>query len=224
MASRRVVGEPPQRREHLLDAASRRWVDGLRADGQPYHQTVGALHAMLLRVAFHELGRRRTMLGVVSGPELDDLAHQSADDALVNILARLDDFRGASRFATWAYKFAMFEVSGKVARHAWRRNPPSTEELSWERLPDSLAPKPGDAAERREQLDLLTSAIADDLTERQREVFLAIALNEVSIDVLACQLRSSRNAIYKNLFDARRKLRHCLAAAGHPLTPAEEVE
>jgi RNA polymerase sigma-70 factor (ECF subfamily) len=108
----------------------------------------------------------------------------------------------------------MFEVSGKVARHAWRRQPPSREEVLFEQLPDSLAPHPGDRLEQREQLKVLSAAIGD-LTERQREVFVAAALNEVPIDVLAAQLGTNRNAIYKNLFDARRNLRASMAAAGH---------
>jgi RNA polymerase sigma-70 factor (ECF subfamily) len=135
----------------------------------------------------------------------------------MKILARIDDFKGLSRFTTWAYKFVIFETSTKVARHAWQRHPPSAEDLTWDQLPDTLAPRPGDQAERREQLATLTRAIEHDLTPRQREVFVAIALNDVSIDVLALQLESNRNAIYKNLFDARRRLRASLAAAGHPL-------
>ena len=174
------------------------------------------LHELLRRAAFHELSRRRALLGSIGGPELDDLAQQAADDALMNILAKLDDFRGLSRFTTWAYKFVVFEVSGKVARHAWRRQPPGPTELAFEQLPDPLSPKPGERAERREQLDALSAAIRE-LTERQREVFVAIALNEVPIDVLAVQLASNRNAIYKNLFDARRNLRARMAAAGHPV-------
>ena len=113
------------------------------------------LHDVLRRAALHELHRRRGQLAS-SGPEFDDVAQQCADDAVVNILARIDDFRGLSRFTTWAYKFVIFEVSGKVARHAWQRHPPSAEELTWEQLPDRLAPKPGEQAERREQLAALT--------------------------------------------------------------------
>ena len=82
------------------------------------------LHGVLLRVAFYELSRRRGRLGSIRGPEFDDLAQQAANDALMNILARVDEFRGLSRFTTWAYKFVVFEVSAKVARHAWRRQPP----------------------------------------------------------------------------------------------------
>ena len=173
---------------------------------------------MLQRAAFHELHRRRGQLGALSGPEFDDVAQQCADDAMMKILARINDFEGLSRFTTWAYKFVIFEVSNKVARHTWRNHTPSVEELTWEHVPDMLAIRPGDHAERREQLAALVKAIDADLTPRQREVFVAIALNDVAIDVLALQLDSNRNAIYKNLFDARRKLRASLAAAGHPLS------
>ena len=150
------------------------------------------------------------------------MAQQCADDALVSILARIDDFKGLSRFTTWAYKFAIFEVSSKLARHAWQRHPPSREELELAELPDSLVPRPSEQAERREQFVALKRAIDADLTPRQREVFAAVALNDVPIDVLALELGSNRNALYKNLFDARRKLRDSLAAAGYPLTDEEK--
>jgi RNA polymerase sigma-70 factor (ECF subfamily) len=171
---------------------------------------VGRLHDVLQRAALHELGRRRGQLAALSGPEFDDVAQQCADDAMVNILGKLEDFRGLSRFTTWAYKFVIFEVSSQVARHAWQHHPPAAEELAWERFPDALAVNPGEQAERHEQLDALTHAIEAELTPRQREVFVALALNDVPIDVLALELGSNRNAIYKNLFDARKRLRACL--------------
>jgi RNA polymerase sigma-70 factor (ECF subfamily) len=172
---------------------------------------------VLSRVAFYELSRRRGQLRSIRGPEFDDLAQQAADDALVNVLSQLDEFRGLSRFTTWAYKFVMFEVSAKVSRHAWHRQPPDVEEIAWDRLPDRMARRPEDWIEQRAQLDALAQAIAE-LTERQREVFVAIALNEVSIDVVAVKLGTNRNAVYKNLFDARRRLRASMAAAGHPVS------
>lgn len=198
------------------DADSRQWIDQLRAEHPRHDQALARLREVLLRVALHELSRRRGQLRSVTGPEFEDLAQQAANDALMNILARLDDFRGLSRFTTWAYKFVMFEVSGKVARHAWRRQPPGREEPAVEQLPDSLTPRPGDRLEQQERLQALSHAIGE-LTERQREVFVAIALNETPIDVLAIRLGANRNAIYKNLFDARRNLRASMAAAGHPV-------
>jgi RNA polymerase sigma-70 factor (ECF subfamily) len=208
----------PTRRSAPGDSTSWRWVEQLHPDHPRHEHAAAKLHDVLQRAAFHELHRRRGQLNALAGPEFDDVAQQCAGDAMMKILARIDDFEGLSRFTTWAYKFVIFEVSSKVARHAWQHHPPSAEDLTWEQLPDTLAPKPGDQAERREQFATLTNAIQEDLTPRQREVFVAIALNDVPIDVLALQLGSNRNAIYKNLFDARRKLRASLAAAGHPLT------
>jgi RNA polymerase sigma-70 factor (ECF subfamily) len=199
-----------------LDRDSRQWVERLRV-GHPCHdQTLGSLHDVLRRVALSELSRRRHQLRSVTGPEFEDLAQQAAGDALVTILDNLDEFRGLSRFTTWAYKFVVFEVSAKVARHTWRRQPPG-EQPPWDELPDPLAPRPEDWLEQRAQLDALSRAIGE-LTDRQREVFVAIALNDVPIDVLAAKLGAKRNAIYKNLFDARRRLRARMAAAGHPVS------
>jgi len=169
-----------------------------------------------MRSAYHELSRRRAQLGSVSGPEFDDLAQQAADDALVNILAKLGRFAGLSRFTTWAYKFVIFEISRLVSRHAWQRQPPRADELVWERPADSPTTDPAQHLERSEQLAVLASAV-DRLTERQREVFVAVALNDAPIDVLAIKLDSTRNAVYKNLFDARRSLRMSMAANGHPV-------
>ena len=211
--------EPTQTDRARRDAE---WVEQLRAGHPRREAAVAKLHDVLVRAAVHELARRRWQLGAIAGPELDDLAQQAADDALMSILRRLDEFRGLSRFTTWAYKFAMFEIASKVARHAWRRQPPSGDEPAWDQLPDVVAPRPGDRLVQREQLEVLSSAIGE-LTGRQREVFVAIALNDVSIDVLAIRLGSNRNAVYKNLFDARRTLRRRLATAGHPVIDGDAV-
>jgi RNA polymerase sigma-70 factor (ECF subfamily) len=201
-----------------FDETSRQWVDQLRVGHPRRDENVGNLHDVLRRVALSELSRRRYQLRYsVCGPEFDDLAQQAANDALVTVLDRLDEFRGLSRFTTWAYKFVVFEVSAKVARHAWRRQAPGAEELAWDQLPDPLARRPEEQLEQRTRIKVLSRAIGE-LSERQREVFVAIALNDVPIDALAVKLGTNRNAIYKNLFDARRSLRERMAAAGHPVT------
>ena len=139
------------------DPASRRWVEQLHP-GHPRHEhAVAKLHDILRRAALHELHRRRGQLGSLAGIELEDVAQQCADDAMMNILAKLDDFQGLSRFTTWAYKFVIFEVSSKLARHAWQRHPPSAEDLTFDQLPDTLAARPGEQAERREQLAVLSA-------------------------------------------------------------------
>ena len=204
-------------RRAALDADSRRWVEQLRVGHPRHNQAVARLHDLLQRVAVCELSRRRHQLRSIRGPEFDDLAQQAADDALVKVLDRLDEFGGLSRFTTWAYAFVMFEVSAKVARHAWRRQAPDVAQLEWDRLPDPIALRPEERLEQRARLQALSRAIGE-LTGRQREVFVAVALNDVPIDVLAVKLGTNRNAVYKNLFDARRRLRVRMATAGHPVS------
>lgn len=197
-----------------LDAESRSWVQGLRSTAPERESALARLHGLLLRAARHEVHRRGESLQL-RGPELEDLANQAADDALMAITMKVDGFRGESRFTTWAYKFVMFEVSTKLARHFWRTTTVPLEQEDWDRLPDRLGVQPHERAEWRELLAALRRAVEDDLTDHQRRVFVAIALNGVPMDAVALELGANRNAIYKALFDARRKLRASLAASGY---------
>jgi RNA polymerase sigma-70 factor (ECF subfamily) len=199
-----------------LDPRSRQWIERLRPGHTRREEAIASLAEFLRDTAGFELNRRRHRLGWVSGQEFDDLAQQAAHDALLKILDRLDDFRGLSRFTTWAAKFSVFEVSTLVARHAWHRQAPSSAEPAWEQLPDAVAPAAEDRLHQQAQLRALARAI-DELTERQRDTFVSIALNGADIDTVALRLDSNRNAIYKCLFDARRSLRAKLAEAGYPV-------
>ena len=151
----------------------------------------------------------------ITGPELEDLAYQAAADALVAITGKLGQFRGDSRFTTWAYKFVIFEVSAKIGRHFWRHPSVPLDAEDWDRLPDRFGFGPAQEAEWRDLLAALRRAVDTELTPRQRQVFVAIVLNDIPLDALVAELASNRNAIYKMLFDARRKLRAALAANGY---------
>ena len=202
--------------EPSLDEVSRAWVAGLMASGRAHEECVSTLHALLLKVARHEVARRSRTLHV-SGPELEDVAQQATDDALMAIRSKVVGFRGDSRFTTWAYRFVMFEVSTKMGRHFWRDHRATLDDEAWERMPDVLTASPDRHVVQSEMFMALRTAIDHDLTELQRRVFVAIALNEVPMDAFARELGASRNAVYKTLFDARRKLRASLGAAGyHP--------
>ena len=205
-----------------LDPESRRWLSELRGTRTERDAAVARLHELLLRAARFEVGRRRQSLPHLRGNDLDDIAHQAADDALVSVLAKLDDFRGLSRFTTWAYKFALLEAAVKLRRRAWQGREIPLEPEGWWRMA-SAAPTPGEEVEQAELLAAIGEAIAEELTPHQRRVLVALALNGVPIDVLAERLGSNRGALYKTLHDARRKLRTHLAEAGHDLTAVEEV-
>ena len=199
----------------VLDPESRAWLDGLQASGAERDEAVAQLRQLLLRASRFELGRRRGQLAQLRDPDVEDLAEQCADDACVAVLARLDDFRGASRFTTWAYKFALLETASEVRRLAWRGREVPLEPEAWEPLAGGSSPAAD--AEQRELLAVIRDAVATELTPHQRDVLVALAVNGVPIDVLAERLQTNRNALYKTLHDARRKLRARLAERG--LTP-----
>jgi RNA polymerase sigma-70 factor (ECF subfamily) len=197
-----------------FDGESAEWLSTLGATGIQREQALARLHELLLRVARAELRRRGGQLRI-AGPELDDLAHQAAADALMAITGKLGQFRGESRFTTWAYKFVIFEVSTKIGRHFWQRPTVPMQAEDWDRLPDRFGMGPAEQAQWQGLISALRRAVEEDLTERQRRVFVAVVLNGVPLDAMAVELGSSRNAIYKTMFDARRKLRAALAANGY---------
>jgi RNA polymerase sigma-70 factor, ECF subfamily len=199
----------------MPDPDSDRWLRSLRGtNAQDREAALIGLHDLLLRIAHREVRRRSAHLQI-AGPELDDLAHQAATDALVAITAKVELFRGESRFTTWAYKFVIFEVSTKIGRHFWRHPSVSMDGEDWDRLPDRFGLEPAHESEWRELVAALHRAVDEVLTTRQRRIFVAIVLNGVPLDALVAELGSDRNAIYKTLFDARRKLRAQLVANGY---------
>ena len=204
-----------------LDDESRAWLRSLRAQGAERDEAVARLHALLLRAARFEIGRRRPMLPHLRG-DLDDLAVEAADDALVSVLRRLDDFRGASRFTTWAYKFALYEAAVKVRKRAWHGREVVLEPEGWAPFADAGL-GPDAEVEQRELLETIQAAVESVLTPHQRQVLIALAVNGVPIDVLAERLGSNRGALYKTLHDARRKLRGHLAERGLAFAGVEET-
>ena len=195
------------------DPESRSWLVDLRAEGSRCEEASRRLHDLLLRAARFEINRRRGSHPHLRGGDLDDLAHQAADDALFAILGKLDSYRGESRFTTWAYKFALLEAAVKLRRRAWQGREVPIEPEHWSMIA-GRGESPAGEAESRELLGSIAAAIETELSPHQREVLVAVALNEVPIDVLAERLNTTRGALYKTIHDARKKLRSHLADAG----------
>jgi RNA polymerase sigma-70 factor, ECF subfamily len=193
----------------VLDASSREWLRALRADGATRDEAVARLHALLLRAARFEAARRRGRLPHLRD-ELEEIAHEAAGDALISVLARLDDFRGESRFTTWVYKFALLETAVKLRKRAWQGRELPLEPEAWN-LFENVGLTPPEQVEQSELLSTLQTAIGEVLTPHQRRVLVAVTLNGVPIDVLAERLDTTRGALYKTLHDARQKLRTHLA-------------
>src|ERR1043166_2236650 len=154
-----------------LDPVSREWLRCLRASGRERDEASARLHSLLLRAARFEVARRRTTLRHLRGGDLDDIATQAADDALMGVLRRLDDFRGRSRFTTWAYKFALYEAAVKLRKRAWQGREVPLEPEGWSVF-SNAGLGPDAEAEQSELLDALKKAVEQVLTPNETRVLV----------------------------------------------------
>jgi RNA polymerase sigma-70 factor (ECF subfamily) len=188
------------------------WVGTLTGVGAERDEALRVLHGMLLRAARCQVTRMRPVLGSVGAAVVDEIANQSADEALMAVLGKLATFEGRSRFSTWAYKFAVLQAATNVRKHAWRDRDVHLEGL--ERLVDR-GTAPEQYAEATDLAAAVRRAIDTELSPHQRRILVALVVDDVPIDVLAERLGTNRNALYKTLHDARKKLRAHLRGAGY---------
>lgn len=192
-----------------MDAESQEWLRLLHSSNPRRDSGIARLHEQLLRAAHSEVRRRHTR---ITGIELDDIAQQAASDATVAVLEKLATFRGESRFTTWAYKFVILEVANKLGRHYWRNPPVALQTEDWNRLPERFSVDPSQHAEAVELTAAIRRAVETTLTERQRQMFVDIVVKGIPLDALVIKLGVNRNAVYKAVFEARRKIREFLVA------------
>lgn len=200
-------------------ARSQEWVAALCAPDARRSDAIRGLHELMRRAAatyVNRLGSAQS-LGHV---RREEIIESTADAATVDVLNKLHTFEGRSRFTTWAYKFAILKVATEVRRVQWRQR-----EFDLSSAPDIVDHRdsPHLTAEANALGEAIRAAIESNLTPHQRRVFTALVVDEIPIDVLADQLGSNRNALYKTLHDARRRLREDLVAQGL-IEPATRVE
>ncbi|MFI5615625.1 RNA polymerase sigma factor [Amycolatopsis sp. NPDC051903] len=194
-----------------FDPESAAWVRELSPGSANFEDVCRRLYAMLIRIARREAARRSSATRI-SGPELEDLAHQAAADALMCITRKIGEFRGDAQFTTWAFTFVILEVATKVGRHVWRNHRVSLDQDETNRACAAVGDEPPHQVEAIELRAALTHVIENVLTEHQRRVFVAVAIDRVPMGTLAARLGTNRNAIYKAMFDARRNIRNYLVA------------
>lgn len=202
----------PTTPDAMVKPSNEDWMTDLSDDGPAGQQALARLRDLLLRATRHQVWRLRDLLPGAGAGDLEDLAQQAANDALVAVLRQLGTFEGRSRFSTWVYKFGVLHAGVAVRRQAWRhREVPLPDTFT---LEDS-SPAPSEVSEASSLARAVHAAIACELTPHQRRVVLALLVEEVPIDVLAERLGSTRNALYKTLHDARRRLRVALTDNGY---------
>jgi RNA polymerase sigma-70 factor (ECF subfamily) len=196
----------------LLDVESRSWVDRLGAEEPERGEAIAELHERLRReAAFHIRCRIRNRPDFPRS-DIDDLAVQAADDALIALLRKLGDYRGDSQFWTWARRFAALEAPVSIRRRLGRDRVGISKDPDHALLVADPGPSVPDRAEARELLQTVCDLMVNQLTTQQRTVLTRVAVDGESTTTIAGDLHMSRGAVYKSLHDARVKLRSHLAA------------
>lgn len=201
------------------------WLYDLRARGPEQSTALSDLRSYLLRAALYSLYRSRSNAPHLDRAALEQLAEDVAQEALLAIIKHLEEFRSESKFTTWAYKFAVNFALVAVRREHWKNV--SLDEMLEGALPETLeespAANPDRVAQQSEAWRAIRQVIETKLTERQREAIEAIAFEDVPLDEVASRWGSNRNATYKLLHDARRKLKTELEALGFDLPDLLEL-
>jgi RNA polymerase sigma-70 factor (ECF subfamily) len=208
--------ETRDRRRPVAERNNEQWLHDLREPGPEQEQALGDLRTLLVRGLGYALSKYRN----VTAADLQDFAQ----DATLKILDALDSFRGESRFSTWATKIAVHTAFTELRRRRWKdvsleaiTTSPDDQDSPAYFIPSTLAdPSIGSEqqAMQNQVLDVMRRVISTELTERQRQALVAARLRGVSLEEVARQMGTNRNALYKLLFDARQKLKEGMLAQG----------
>jgi RNA polymerase sigma-70 factor (ECF subfamily) len=197
------------------------WMEDLRTSGSAQEAAITDLRDLLLRTVLFFFSRNLGDFDRLTRDEILQLAEDCAQEALIAVLNHLADFRGDSKFTTWAYKFAINFALMTARRERWKGI--SLDQLSfvdggspaeWAMQGKEPSLTPDQFVMQVEILETIREVIEQDLTDKQRRVLILMVFNEVPMDEVARQLGTNRNAIYKMLHDARRKMKYRLQARG----------
>ena len=194
------------------------WSHDLNTSGEVQEAAIADLRDLLLRAVLFFFSRNLGDFERLGRDEILQLAEDCAQDALIAVMNHLSEFRGDSKFTTWAYKFAINIALMTARRERWKGK--SLDQLSfynnstlfeWIRQDGSSGLIPDRSVVQDEIRDIIQEVIEHELTDKQRQVLMMMIFNDVPIDVVVQQLGTNRNAVYKLLHDARLRLRTRLA-------------
>lgn len=205
----------------MMDSSNGEWIAALQSqDDAAQSEALAELRLRLRRSIYFYLSQDRSDLRGLAAHELAQMAEDLAQDATLRVMDNLASFRGESRFTTWATKVAIRLAISDLRRARYRDF--SLDELTADgdllplttRLGSAASPTPEKAAERDDVMEKIELALQEALTERQYQALVAVALKGIPMDVLAERMGSNRNALYKLIHDARRKLKTHLESQG----------
>jgi len=196
------------------------WVNDLRASGTDQSAALADLHQVILEGLPYALNKWLS----TSDPRFQSLAEEVAQETLLRVLDRLDTFEGRSQFTTWVHKIAVRIALTELRRKRWENvsldelveggDQPPVQSI----LADST-PSPERVIEGADVLERVQRIIGEELTEKQRQAMLAIAVHGMSLEEVARRMGTNRNSLYKLMHDTRLRLKRRLAKEG--LTPGD---
>jgi RNA polymerase sigma-70 factor (ECF subfamily) len=204
----------------MADRANDQWLADLRASGTQQAEAIEDLRRALERAALFYVRRRAPGLRGAATDELEALAQDAAQEATLQVLDKLDSFRGESRFLTWASAIAVGRAMTALRRRLWQdvsldRGPDGWQEPADVAVSGNGWEHPDLAAQRREMWEVIRDVVGRELTQRQRDVLNQVVLNGANAEEVAEQMGTSAGALYKMTHDARRKLKAGLLKRGY---------
>jgi RNA polymerase sigma-70 factor (ECF subfamily) len=206
----------------MVERSNEEWLADLRSEGTRRADALEDMRARLERGVFFYLRNDRSDLSSRSTEEIEQMAQDFVQDALLKILDNLETFRGESKFTTWASKIATRVAISELRRVRYKNYSLDHLTADGEIMPSiaSLAVTPDDAlapetyTEREEVFRIVNDAIENALTERQRTALTAYVIDGVNIEAIADRMNTNRNALYKLIHDARYKLKKYMEDQG----------
>lgn len=204
----------------MTDRTNEQWLDDLRGDGDRQQEALEDLRKRLHRSIYYYLSQDRSDLRDLAAKELQAMAGDMAQDAVLRVMDNLDTFRGESRFTTWTNKIAIRLAISTLRRARYKNF--SLDDLTKDgdflsaeaNMVTDAPPNPERATERDDVMEHIMDGFREALTERQYQALVAVALDGVPMDVVAERMDTNRNALYKLIHDARKKLKAHLEAQG----------
>jgi RNA polymerase sigma-70 factor (ECF subfamily) len=207
----------------MIERTNAQWLADLTGISDVRDSALNDLRERLQRGLYFYLSRERSDLSDLAPEEIQRMTDDFAQDATLRVLDNLASFRGDSQFTTWAMKVAVRIAITELRRSHYRDYSLDTLTANGDlNLPASAAfqstvpDRPEVAAEKSEALRKVESAFSEALTDRQRQALQWLMIDDVPLDEVVARLNTNRNALYKLVHDARRKLRQYLEAQGLP--------
>jgi RNA polymerase sigma-70 factor (ECF subfamily) len=193
--------------------------DSCALEGPEKQEALEDLRRALEKAASFYVRRRAIGLRFASPDSLEALSQDAAQEATLQVLAKLDSFRGESKFLTWASAIAVGRAMTALRRRRWQDASLDRVLDGWQQPAETVIAKdgwqrPDLAARRREIWEVIAHVARNDLTQRQRDVLNQVVLQGISPDEIAERTGTTPGALYKLAHDARRKLKAGLAKRG----------